>query len=210
MINKGVNRMRLVSIHVIVAFLVCGIALSTVGVVHAQDLDISDPYLEWTYQSPPGHWLASYDFGDVALGESETATFRFESIGSSAVRIYILWLTSSNTPPYDPIANPDDPINPTNCLGSFCIDPATHPGFPNVMAVGDFFMVDVIFAPLSLGEQNVYLYSYSDDRYPPPGTVSFISLEGTGVEASVPEPSTLILLGAGLAGVALLKKRFKN
>ena len=71
-------------------------------------------------------------------------------------------------------------------------------------------MVDVIFAPLSLGEQNVYLYSYSDDAYPPPGHVSFISLEGTGVEASVPEPSTLILLGAGLAGVALLKKRFKN
>ena len=202
MINKGVNRMRLVSIHVIVAFLVCGIALSVTGIVHAEDLEISNP--SWD------GWEGSYDFGDVALGESETATFRFESIGSSAVRIYILWLTSSNTPPYDPIANPDDPINPTNCLGSFCFDPATHPGFPNILAPGDFFMVDVIFAPLSLGEQNVYLYSYSDDRYPPPGTVSFISLEGTGVEASVPEPSTLILLGAGLAGVALLKKRFKN
>jgi hypothetical protein len=28
--------------------------------------------------------------------------------------------------------------------------------------------------------------------------------------ASVPEPSTILLLGAGLAGVGLLRRRFKN
>ena len=47
MMNKDVNRMRLVSIHVIVAVLVCGIALSATGVVHAQNLDISNPSMVW-------------------------------------------------------------------------------------------------------------------------------------------------------------------
>jgi len=182
MMNKDANRMRLVRIYVFVAVLVCAIALSAVGVVHAQDLEISNPSMVWD------GWEGSYDFGDVALGESRTATFRFESIAMSSARviIYLLWLTSANTSPYD-IANPDDPTNPTNCLGSFCFDPATHPGFPHIMPVGDFFTVDVIFTPLSLGEQNVYLYSFSDDRYPPPGTVSFISLKGTGVSGPTPE-----------------------
>ena len=181
MLNKGLNRTRLVRIYVFVAVLVCAIALSAVGVVYAQDLELSNPSMVWD------GWEGSYDFGDVVLGESKTATFRFESIGVSPVWLYILWLTSATTSPYEPIANPDDPTNPTNCLGSFCFDPATHPGFPHIMPPGDFFMVDVIFTPLSLGEQNVYLFSLGNDTYPPPGSVLSISLKGTGVSGPTPE-----------------------
>jgi len=178
MMKKHANRMRLVRIYVFVAVLVCAIALSTVGVVHAQDLSITDPPLEWTENECPGR-PASYDFGDVVLGESRTATFRFESIGPSACRLYTLQLYESCTVPHPP--------QPSYCSGSFCFDMATYPALPYVMAPGDYFMLDVIFTPQSLGEQNAFLFVYSDDRYPPPGSAAYINLRGTGVSGPTPE-----------------------
>lgn len=176
------NRMRCVSIHVIVAVIVCGIALSAAGIVHAQNLDISNPSMEWYWNETEHDWEASYDFGDVALGESKTATFLLESIGSSEVAVYLLQLTDT------PTTSPGPPYFPPNpCSGSFCFNMDTFPSLPNILAPGKYLMLDVIFTPLSLGEQNAYLYIRSNDTYPPPGVIIFISFVGTGVNAPSPE-----------------------
>lgn len=42
------------------------------------------------------------------------------------------------------------------------------------------------------------------------GGLTAFDMQITGNQSSVPEPSTLLLLGAGLAGVGLLRKRFRK
>jgi hypothetical protein len=180
--------------------------------VSAQDLEISNPSLVWfPHPSPEGWVAASYNYGDVVLGESKTATFRLDSIGSSEVAVYLIWLT--DTAPYtypDPCANPPD----LYCWESFCFNPVTYPSTPAVLAPGQYRLVDVTFRPLNVGEQIVYLYIRSNDTYPPPGTITYIRLVGTGVPTSlIPEfppaflPSTLII---GFLGAVLLIQRTKE
>jgi len=175
--KKQVNKKQLARVYVFVAVLVCAVALSGTGAAYAENLGISNPSIVWEDGSH-----GSYDFGDVPLGESRTATFRLESLGPSSVWLYVIALTSSNTiGALGDIANPNDHINPRNCLGSFCFDPDTYPILPQEMTAGRFYMLDVIFAPLSLGEQNVFLYVHSNDALSPPGPYAFIRLKGTSV-----------------------------
>ncbi|HQA80264.1 MAG TPA: hypothetical protein PLV96_05665 [Methanoregulaceae archaeon] len=167
------------------AFLIilCGIAIGATGLVNAQDLNISSPPLEWLQLDPPWYtpMIATYDYGNVVLGESETTTFRLDSIASSDVSVYIIWLVDSAPYIYpDPYADPErEPY--LYCWESFCFNPATYPHTPNIMPPGQYRLVDVTFTPVSLGEQSVYLYIRSNDAYPPPGSVAFIKLVGTGV-----------------------------
>ena len=192
--KKSVNRIRRVRFHIIVSILVCGIALITTGLIHAEDLEISP---------------MSYDYGDVALGESRTATFLFESQGSSDVSVYLLRLneTTAHDSPY---ADPSPPGNGMYCLGSFCFTSGTYPSLPTVLPPGEHFTFDVIFTPLSLGEQSAYLYNRCNDTYPPPGVISYLPLEGTGVASAVPEPATMLLLGSGLLSLWGFRKKFQK
>jgi len=73
------------------------------------------------------------------------------------------------------------------CYESFCFNPDTYRLTPVIMPPGDIYLLDVTFTPDSAGEHVVYLMIYSDDRYPPPGTVATIRLTGTGVEGPTPE-----------------------
>jgi hypothetical protein len=204
------------SIGLLVILLLCCILIMTVS---AQDLLVSNPSLEWTPFIPGSPFplvVASYDYGDVVLGESRTATFRLDSIASSEVSVYLIWLT--DTAPYifpDPHADPDrEPY--LYCWESFCFNPATYSHTPVIMPPGEYRLVDVTFTPESLGEQIVYLYIRSNDTYPPPGSVAYIRLVGTGVNdptLPAPEfpsaflPATMII---GFLGAVLLIQRTKE
>lgn len=203
------------SIGLLVLLLFCCILVMPVS---AQDLEIINPSLEWTPGIPgnPPLVVASYDYGDVVLGESRTATFRLNSIASSEVSVYLIWLT--DTAPYnhpDPYAGTDASGDwDSNCLESFCFNPATYFVPPVVMPPADYRLVDVTFTPLDLGEQSVYLYIRSNDTYPPPGSVAYIRLVGTGINAhSSPEfPSMLlpVTIIIGFLGAVLLIQRTRE
>ncbi len=100
----------------------------------------------------------------------------------------------------------------TYSVGAFSFDPYadTWSYLPSEMPEGSSFTVDVIFTPTTLGEQSAYLQIQSNDSIPPPGPQALILLEGTGVEASVPESSTMLLLGSGLFGIVGMRRRIKK
>ena len=84
------------------------------------------------------------------------------------------------------------------------------PILPHEMPVGEILTINVIFTPPSSGVFDVYFFSQSSDTILPPGSSAFIHLEGRGVESTVPEPTTMLLLGLGLIGVAGIRKRLKR
>jgi len=198
------------SIGLLLIFLVCCILPLPVS---AQDLGISTPSLEWIPGPLYPPVVANYDYGDVVLGESKTTTFTLNSISSSDVSVYIIWLT--DTPDtLSPHADPDrEPY--LYCWESFCFNPDTYPRTPIILPPGDSRRVDVTFTPSDLGEQIVYLYIRSNDTYPPPGSVAYIRLAGTGVSGPNPAPefpamflpATMII---GFLGAVLLIQRTRE
>jgi hypothetical protein len=198
------------SIGLLVVLLLCCILIMTVS---AQDLLVSNPSLEWT-QIDPSQWEAIYNYGDVVLTESKTATFRLDNPGDSDVSVYQILLTDTQTdsPPHaDPYREPY-----LYCWESFCFNPATYPLTPRIIPVGEDRQVDVTFTPESLGEQSVYLYIRSNDNDPPPGAIVYIRLVGTGVNdptLPAPEfpsnvlPATMII---GFLGAVLLIQRTRE
>jgi hypothetical protein len=127
---------------------------------------------------------------------------------------------SKNTAPYtspDPHAGLDPNKKPDlYCWKSFCFNPDTYHSIPDIIPPGESRLLDVTFTPFTLGEQIVYLYIRSNDTYPPPGSVAYIRLVGTGVNApttSSPEfpsiflPVTLII---GFFGTVLFIKRTRE
>lgn len=212
--EKGVSMKKSIGLSLIV--LVCCILIVPVS---AQDLGISTPPLEWMWI--PGHPIppvaATYDYGDVVLGESKTTTFTLNSPGSSDVSVYLLCLSTSAEPLHTPESCiPYCGSNPcTYCLESYCFNQDTVPSLPDVIPPGEYRLVDVTFTPSDPGEKIVYLYIRSNDTYPPPGSVAYIRLEGTGVSGpnSAPEfptmflPATIII---GFLGAVLLIRRTRE
>lgn len=212
-----------------VVILLLGICLGTTGLVHAQDLQITPSDLGWT-QLGSGAYLGSYLYRDVAVGESETATFTFESLGPTAVWGYTMGLVESTDPSDSSFTTPiglgfPDYPAPSGAiwdytLGAFSLVPddwtiwddqmppsgALVPILPREMPVGEILTINVIFAPPSSGVFDVYFFSQSSDTILPPGSAAFIHLEGRGVESAVPEPATILLLGLGLIGLAGVRK----
>jgi len=171
------------------AVLLCGVVPCSTTVVRAQSLSISP---------------MSWDFGDVLVGTSEKLTFDIFSDGSSDVSLYIIGL--EETPYYDPpYVFPDDPDDPAWALGPFSFNPATWTPTPVVLPFGDHAFLDVIFSPTAPGDYSAYLYLRSNDSYPPPGSIAYLPLEGTGV--LVPVPPAILLGALGMATAGWLSRR---
>ena len=203
----------------ILSVVVALIALASSGPVCAQDLDITiTPSLVWVDNDPGPGLIANYSYGDVALGASETATFSFDSIGTSEVSVYLIGLQNTATYSDPSFTMPwlwDDDLLKyvlgTYCLGDFCFDPynAIWP-LPEILPAHTSKTIDLIFTPSSLGVQSAYMYIRCNDTYPPPGVIAFIHLEGTGISAPVPVPPAIWLLGSGLLGLVGMRKKFSR
>jgi hypothetical protein len=198
------------SIGLSLIVLVCCILIIPVG---AQDLGISTPSLEWISGNPFPPVVATYDYGDVVLGESKTTTFTLDCISSSDVSVYVIRLTDAPTieAPYaDPSREPY-----LYCWESFCFNSGTYPPLPIILPPGEYHLMDVTFTPSGPGEHIVYLYIRSNDTYPPPGSAAYIRLVGTGVSGPLPAPEfPVVFLPAtmfiGFLGAVLLIRRTRE
>ncbi|SPQ00038.1 hypothetical protein NBG4_160003 [Candidatus Sulfobium mesophilum] len=66
-----------------------------------------------------------------------------------------------------------------------------------ITILGSLFDSDNSFTATLAGEHTVTVYTYA-------------SGSANAIYSTVPEPSTVLLLGAGLAGVGILRRRFKK
>ena len=105
--------------HILIGVLICAIVLCFAGMIHAQDLGVENPEIEWTWVGGYIQWQGTYNFGNVALGESKTAQFKLTSPGETSVWIYVIGLT--------PIQNDVYTISPDSgdgyTLGPFLLIP---------------------------------------------------------------------------------------
>lgn len=70
--------------------------------------------------------------------------------------------------------------------------------------LGNFTLPDKVIA---LGPNTFTAYAYGTDKT---NAIATLTLNGTGGAAPVPEPATMLLLGTGLAGIIVMKRRKKN
>jgi hypothetical protein len=123
----------------------------------------------------------------------------------TVVWVYLILLneTPDDNPPYV------SPYFDSWSLGAFSFNPVTWRTTPIELPVGEHLLVDVTFTPPSPGDYGAYLGIFSNDTVPPPGTVVFLPLEGTGVPEVVPVPGAVLLgvMGLSVAGGWLRRRR---
>lgn len=203
-IKRGLKRGSFVT-----GFLFCFV-LCLYGLANAQDLEINGPAVSWvdTVDGEDGT-MATYNFGNVAVGSSSTVTFDLFSNGPSAVWVYVISLSTSRD--LADAVSPCDPSNPQYTLGAFSFNPddalwnhsVPHLGIPLEMPEGQHIYFDVTFMPTALIDYTSYVWIFSNDSIPLPGMYTFIQLQGTGVSSSpVPEPASMIIFGCGLFALA--------
>jgi len=163
--------------------------LSFARAAFGEDLDIN-----------PMNW----DFGDTLVGSQVTKTFDLASVGPSPVWVYYVALSPVATEnPAMIFPTPLAGLPLGYALGSFSFDP--EPGLwgpsgalalPVELPVGQHLMIDLTFAPETVGTVTAYFSVFSNDSVGAPGTQAFLLLQGHGVlDVSEPSPNPLAALG---------------
>ncbi|MEW6441865.1 MAG: hypothetical protein AB1640_13100 [bacterium] len=114
-----------------------------------------------------------WDYGEVALGTPSTHSFSLDSLGPTAVWIYVASITPEATP--SQVCGED-----VSC--DFEIASISQP-LPLELPTGQSVVVEVTFTPSALGPRQAYLFIQSNDSIEPPGPQAFIPLTGVGTEA---------------------------
>lgn len=219
--DRSVKDIRNVRLSFIIGMFLCVSVFYVTDFVHAQnyflDLQTYNPDLEWTPVEGSG-WQEqpSYDYGNVVVGESKTATFDLFSMGPSPLWIYVAELSEL---PADDTYPRASPARGEYTLGAFSFDPSddvwnamppTSYGIPQELPVGAHILIDIVFTPTNINDYSSYFYIASNDSHGPEGTQVFLHLYGKAVSAAVPEPATMLLLAFGLVGLAGVRRKIKK
>lgn len=121
----------------------------------------------------------SWDFGEVQVGASGSATFTASSGGPTAVWIYLVQVTPDGT---------DALICGEDVTCAFSITAA--PGLPLELPAGESVNLDVKFAPSAAGPSEAYLNIVTNDAYGEDDL--FIHLTGVGVEPPSDDPADMM------------------
>jgi hypothetical protein len=161
-----------------------------------------------------------WDFGDVAIGGSTTKTFRVEHIIADYPSEIWFYLAEIKDDAIDsePLGQEDLAAfkftwGQSSEVGSppmtVDLDGRRMVG-PTLLSASVNWWVDfeISFTPSFVGFQDVLLEMTTNNTIIPPGDMFSLYLSGNGSDInSVPEPSTFLLLGAGISGLALLRRK---
>ena len=159
-----------------------------------------------------------WDFGDVAIGGSATKTFHVEQVSAEYPTEIMFYLAEIKDDAIDtePLGQEDlsafrftwgmsseagrDPLSVLSD-GRVLVGPVVLSDQNNV-----WFDFEISFTPSFVGFHDTLLEMRTNVSMVPPGDIFSLYLSGNGTDIStVPEPSTIILISAGLGGLVLLR-----